>query len=237
MRAICRATTRASCARPRVAAFVDDVVDLAAERVERGDRAAPLAAAGTGSCNRSSSRSCAAFSWQYSSGVMQCALQSQCRTAARAITAWAVISSQSRGRSTGRGEDVVAGIRDRCVRMRSPPAMVTRISSPMRPGGRGPTAAPIEQRARARRPRSHECAPRASLRPLRQLRFADRRSARVRPAACRSRPLRIVDRDVLPGIDELQRRADRVRSRDVSRCCAPYRCSSRRPTGLAERRQ
>ena len=37
--------------------LVDDVVDLAAERIERGDRAPPLAAAGTGSCSRSSSRS------------------------------------------------------------------------------------------------------------------------------------------------------------------------------------
>ena len=52
------ATTRAWCARRCASrSLVDDVVDLAAERVERGDRAPPLAAAGRGSCSRSSSRS------------------------------------------------------------------------------------------------------------------------------------------------------------------------------------
>ena len=90
--------------------------------------------------------------------------------------------------------------------------MIVRSSRPMRPGSARPSGAPASSSARARSIwKRHEA--RASASPVSPCAICASRHAEARDLVLRQvdAALAVVDRDVLPEIDELQARADRVR--------------------------
>ena len=163
-----------------VAHLVGDVVDLAAEGVERGDRAAPLRRAGRGSCSRSSSRSSrpSAGSTRPASRARSSAVIAMIRSPIAAC------ASTGRWRKTSppRGVDLVEDRARRRARWRGSRGRGG-------PEARAERPARDEQRARARALECHEA--RASARPrgaLAMCVLGARRSARGPPAGCRRGP-------------------------------------------------
>src|SRR4051812_3218351 len=132
-----------------IAAFVYDIIDFTTESVERGDCAAPRrrqeqeAVVKTRAALRR-------FFLAIFVGSHSNVLCSSVRDRGRAITAWAVINNQSCGRSTGRESKTSYRAFAILVRMRSPPAIIMRISSPTRPFSTRPNIAPSNSMRRAR---------------------------------------------------------------------------------------
>ena len=211
--------------------LVDDVVDFAAERVQRGDRAPARAAAGTESCSRSSSRSA-----RPSAGNTR---RASCgRQPARSGTSAQASATQSRRREhrPARGRR-----RRRRASMRVEDAQAA---------GDRPLQLEAERAAAARARAGVPASSSARVRAVSNAISARQRSSHAPSAICVSvdaearqivrrqvdAALAPVDRDVLPEVGELQPGADRVGLRRGSPASStPYRCSSRRPTGLAER--
>ena len=190
----------------RVGHFVDDVVDLAAERVERGDRAPPLAAAGTGSCSRSSSRSARPSAGSIRRASCGCvASGARVGTSARYATAPSPACAAPAGARTRRRPP-----RRSRSRMRMPPAITADSSRPRRHGSARASGRPDCSSARVRA-RLERASARASGR-RRALARSARRSRRSGEVFLRKvdAVLAPVDRDVLPEVGELQSGADRV---------------------------
>ena len=216
-----------------VAHLVDDVVDLAAEGVEGRDRRAPRRRQEEEGVIEATSRCAAALSCTYCCGVMRRASRMR-----RAPQQHAAASRAPQRRA------VRAASRSPCAsifsRMRSPPCTTRRSSQPARPGSRCASGAPSCISARG--PGAQVGAPAPRVRRG----VARRRAGRRRPTPWRRRSVarhvaaaaRQVDAQVLPEVDQLQRAADGVGLRAAPAASSmPYRCSSSRPTGLAERRQ
>ena len=189
--------------------FVDDVVDLAAERVERGDRAAP---------RRRQEQEAVVEARAALRGLLLAVLVG--RHAAAALRARTTSASRTRrrtsraSRSTGRRANT------------SPPTASMRVEdaqaalrSPRTARARGATAARARAAARRRAARARAPSRTPSAR-------ASASSARCAAICASSTPKRAqvflrqvdavlppVDRDVLPEVGELQARADRRRSR------------------------
>ncbi len=193
----------------RIGRLVDDIVDFAAERVERGDRAPPLRrqeheavvearAALRGSLlailvGRHATPPGWATRWRRGGNI-----------ASRATRAQSVRESFGRRRKTS---PPVASIPSR---MRWPPAMTPDNSRPSRHGQcAGERASGLEHGARARRFEGEERPPRIVAPRGGDVAFGDAEAREIRAGQVHPALLPI-DGDVLPEIDELECRADRV---------------------------
>ena len=213
--------------------LVDDIVDFAAERIERGDRAPALAGAGRGSCSRSSSR----FA-RPSAGSIR---RASCGVRRRAgdPSARQATAHQSRARSTGRLREHVA-LRGIDAREDAEAALDHRrqLEAERAAAARASAGARIRASfARAATSKAMSARQRASAWPSRDLRGGHAEAMRDPPAegrrgSCASR--RATSCQKLVSCRPVQ----------IASLCMPLRairhaveCSSSRPTGLAERRQ
>ena len=210
--------------------LVDDVVDLAAERVERGDRAA---------ARRRQEQEAVVEARAALRGLLLAVLVGCHAAAIRAGTsAWYATAHQSRARSTGRRANTSPSTASMRSRMRRPPAITADSSSPRRHGSARASGRPAASSARARAVSNASSARQRSSARLRgDLRLGRRRSARGLPAARRRGPS--ASRSRRPARSwsaavPCRRRRSRARLAGAS---APYSASRIRPTGLAERRQ
>ncbi len=198
--------------------FVDDVVDLAAEGVERGDRAPALrrqeqeavvearcrsARPSAGSTRRASCGGAGLQAGRWRRGRKD--------RAARDAGPVAAPTASGEPRKTS---PPVASMPSR---MRCPPASTPRDLERSRHGSARVSGRPDSSSARARADlERHQGAPRGVAATLGDLRFGDA-EARRDPRRKVDAALGPVGRDVLPEIDELQRRADRVARGEVRR--------------------
>ena len=213
-----------------VARLVGHVVHLAAEGVEGRDGPALLAAAGRGSCSRSSSR------WRPPSAgsTRRGSSRRPGRTGAGLQKRRFPQDARPVGRLQARGDGGRRRRRTASIlsRMRRPPAQMARISSPMRPGRRVPRGAPerIMARARWHWKRTRSCQG-PSTRPsaICASRDAEAHEVLLRQVDA---PLAPVHGDVLPVVDELQARADGVGVAQVGRVVLAEEGEQQAPDGI-----
>ena len=217
--------------------FVDDVVDFAAERVERGDRAPPLRR-------------------QEQEAVVEA--RAALRRPLLAVFVGRHAAPPGRASRWRRGGNtrVARDARPVGARKLRPPAedvaarRVDAVEDAMAAGEHAGQLQPqpprqrarertsgLEHRARARRFEGHQRAPRIVAARVGDVRFGDA-EAREILAGKIDAALLPVGGDVLPEVDELQRRADRVARARVRRAIRRRRGgASAGRSGLAERRQ
>ncbi len=212
----------------RVADLVGDVVDLAAESVEGGDRSAPrrgeeeervVEARAAGGrlvlhvlLGRNGHR-------RYERSVPGDGADAASASGrARIASARQAMAGASRQPSAGRVSKVAPPSRSIRSRTRSPPCTTRRSSQPARPGIAWTSGAPRQhQRARPGDELADERVHPLAVAAREKLLAGDAVARRVggghvEPAAAR------VEAEVLPEVGELQRRADRVRAGQRTRC-------------------
>ena len=215
----------------RIGDLVDGVVDFAAERVQRRDR---------GAAPRIEQPKAVVEARAALRRLVGAVLVGRHAVRARRASVRSASSAQSRFVSIGRRREHVAAdarrsARECACRRRSPRA----ARGPRASGRRRGSAAPrVEQRARARRFERHQSRPARDRALPAAIAARRRRSARDPPAECRRGPCasrcatscqKLASCSAVQ-IASLSAHASLRRRRR-------YSASSRRPTGLAERRQ
>ena len=186
----------------RIRHLVDDVVDLAAERVERGDRAAP----------RRRQEHEAVVEARAALRRLLLAVLVGCHAAAlrEGTSAWYATAHQSRARSTGRRANTSPSTASMRARMRRPPSITADSSRPRRHGSARASGRPATSSARARAVSNAASARQRVVGPLRgDLRLGDAEARQVFRRHVHA-VLPPVDRHVLPEVGQLQARADGV---------------------------